>query len=84
MMYFLYSVYCGLTASTCFDHYLLIFRRCCINNSWYIASVSCHLAATLVASNIPIIVYAAPPEDEQVVLETCKGKAIPLQALTGP
>jgi hypothetical protein len=29
---------------------------------------------TLVAaSNIPIVVYSAPAEDEQVVLETCRG-----------
>jgi hypothetical protein len=32
-MHFLYSVYYELTASTCFEHYLLIFRRCCINNN---------------------------------------------------
>jgi hypothetical protein len=25
------------------------------------------------AGNIPIVVYAAPPEDEQVVLQTCTG-----------
>jgi hypothetical protein len=28
--------------------------------------------------------FFASPEDEQVILETRKGKAIPLQALTGP
>jgi hypothetical protein len=38
----------GLTASTCFKHYLLIIRRCCINNCWYIASVLCRLAANRV------------------------------------
>jgi hypothetical protein len=38
-MHFLYSVYYELTAPTCFEHYLLIFRRCCINNTWYIACV---------------------------------------------
>jgi hypothetical protein len=31
---FLYSVYYELTASTCFEHYLLIFRRRYINNIW--------------------------------------------------
>jgi hypothetical protein len=34
----LYSVYCELTACTCFERYLLIFRRCCKNNNWYTAS----------------------------------------------
>jgi hypothetical protein len=35
---------------------------------------------------MPGAACAAPPEDEQVMFETCKGngKAIPLQALTGP
>jgi hypothetical protein len=42
----LYSVYYELTTSTCFEHYLLIFRRCCINNIWYIACILCQLAAT--------------------------------------
>jgi hypothetical protein len=45
-MHFLYSIYYELTASTCFEHYLLIFRMCCTNNSWYIAYVLCLLAAT--------------------------------------
>jgi hypothetical protein len=36
------------------------------------------------ARNIPTVVCVAPPEDEQVMVETCKrykgkGKAIPLQ-----
>jgi hypothetical protein len=44
----LYSVYYELTASTCFEHSLLIFRRCCTNNNWYIACVLCRLAATRV------------------------------------
>jgi hypothetical protein len=45
-MHFLYSFYYELTASTCFEHYLLIFRRRCRNNNWYIACVLCGLAAT--------------------------------------
>jgi hypothetical protein len=38
------------------------------------------------ARNIPSAVWEAPPEDEQVMLEKYKGKgkAIPLQTLTGP
>jgi hypothetical protein len=47
-MHCLYSVYCELTASTCFEHYLLIFRRRCINNNWYTACILCRLAATRV------------------------------------
>jgi hypothetical protein len=37
-------------------------------------------------AHIPIIVFAAPPEDEQVVLKTCrgKGKAIPFTGLDRP
>jgi hypothetical protein len=88
-MHFLYSVYYELTFSACFEHYLLIFRRRCVNNNWYrIACVLCLLAATrvgvgstptLVAANrqyarsVPIVVYAAPLEDEQVMLETYRG-----------
>jgi hypothetical protein len=41
----LYSVYYELTASTCFEHYLFIFRRCCTNNSYFVC-VLCLLAAT--------------------------------------
>jgi hypothetical protein len=44
-MHFLYSIYYELTASTRFEHYLLTFRRFCINNS-YIACVLCRLANT--------------------------------------
>jgi hypothetical protein len=47
-MHFLYSVYYELTASTRFEHYLLILRRSGINNNWYIACVLCLLAATTV------------------------------------
>jgi hypothetical protein len=45
-MHFLYSVYYELKAYACFEHYLLIFRRCCTNNNWYIVCVLCLLAAT--------------------------------------
>jgi hypothetical protein len=53
-MLFLYSVYYELTACTCFEHYLLIFRRRCINNCWYIACVLCRLAATRVGVEVPL------------------------------
>jgi hypothetical protein len=76
-----------LTASACFKHYLLIFRRRFTNNNWYTGCVLCLLAATRVgiphqpgsnwptlhARNVLTVVCAAPPEDEQVVLETCRG-----------
>jgi hypothetical protein len=45
-MHFLNSVYYELTYSTCFQHYLLIFRRCCTNINWYIPCILCRLAAT--------------------------------------
>jgi hypothetical protein len=32
-------------ASACFEHYLLIFRRLCTNDTWYIACLLCQLAA---------------------------------------
>jgi hypothetical protein len=32
----------------------------------------CHSQLTLCASNIPNAVCAGPPEDEQVMLETCR------------
>jgi hypothetical protein len=71
-MHFLYSVYYKLTASTCFEHYLLVIWSHCIH-SWYIVCVLCRLAATRHnAHNIPIIVHAAPPDDEQAVLESCR------------
>jgi hypothetical protein len=45
------------------------------NGTWYIAFVLCQLAATKVGveRNIPSVVCGAPPEDEQVILETCRG-----------
>jgi hypothetical protein len=33
----------------------------------------CHSQLTLYARNIPNAVWGAPPEDEEVMLETCKG-----------
>jgi hypothetical protein len=55
-MPFMYSVYYELTASTCFEHYLLILRRQCTKNNWYSVRMLCLLAATrigveLVAAN---------------------------------
>jgi hypothetical protein len=34
---------------------------------------SCHSQLTLYARNIPSAVFEAPPEDEQLMLETCRG-----------
>jgi hypothetical protein len=62
-MHFLFSVYYELTATTCFQHYLLIISRHCIYNNWYILCVLCRLASTLVV----------PTDDEQTVLETFRG-----------
>jgi recombinational DNA repair protein (RecF pathway) len=42
----LYPIYYELTVSTCFEHYLLIFRRRRTDNNWYIAYMLCLLAAT--------------------------------------
>jgi hypothetical protein len=52
-MHLWYSVYYELTASTCSEHYLLIFRRRYTNN-WYIACVLCLLAATRIGVELLI------------------------------
>jgi hypothetical protein len=65
-MQFLYSVYYELTASTCFEHYLLIFTRCCTNNNWYIACVLCWLAATRVGVE-PVLLRAPQRSMEHYV-----------------
>jgi hypothetical protein len=82
-----HSTYWESRASTCFEHYLLILRRCWTNGTWYIACVLCQLAVSRLqfhcnratalqltyTRNIPSVMCAAPPEDEQVMLETCRG-----------
>jgi hypothetical protein len=61
-------------AFTCFEHYLLILRRCYTNGAWYIACVQpWHSQLTLYARNIPSAVCWKPPEDEQAMLDTCRG-----------
>jgi hypothetical protein len=40
------SIYSELMASTCFEHYLLILRKCYTSNTCYIACALCQLAAT--------------------------------------
>jgi hypothetical protein len=37
---------------------------------------SCHSQLTLYARNIPNAVRVAPPEDEQVMLQTCRGPSV--------
>jgi hypothetical protein len=56
-----HSVYWESRASTCFKHYLLIFRRSCTNGTW------------LYPRNVPYEFSEAPPEDEKVMLEICRG-----------
>jgi hypothetical protein len=51
-MHFLYAVYYELTAFTCFEHYLLIFRRRSTNNNRYFAYVLCLFAATWIGVEI--------------------------------
>jgi hypothetical protein len=79
-MQFLYSIYYELTASTSFEHYLLIFRRRFTNNAWYVACVLWLLAANPGTANRhnthATVVCAEPPEDEKVVLETRRGREI--------
>jgi hypothetical protein len=54
-----------------FEHYLLILRRRCTNDAWYISCVLCQLAAP--GTHAIYKVREAPPEYEQVMLETGKG-----------
>jgi hypothetical protein len=83
-----YSIYQELRAATYFEHYLLILRRRYTNGTWYTACVLWMLAAPRLkwnqfhsnpgADNWHNTLYvkcrcAAPPEDEQVMLETCRG-----------
>jgi hypothetical protein len=56
-MHFLYSIYCELAACTCLEHYLLIFRRCSTNNSWYIACVFRLLTVTPQPTDITHAIY---------------------------
>jgi hypothetical protein len=84
-MHFLYSVYYELAAYTCFQHYLLIFRRRRTNSDfilrvcyicWLLPGFNSNPGSnqqTYHARNIPIVFCAAPPGDEQVVLEICRG-----------
>jgi hypothetical protein len=55
-----YSICWESRASTCFEQYLRIFGRRYTNGIWY-------------ACNIPNSICAVPPEDKQVMLETCRG-----------
>jgi hypothetical protein len=64
-----YSIYYELTTSTCCEHCLLIFRRCCTNNTGYIVCVLCLLAATRVGverSSTPTLVAANRPNTHTI------------------
>jgi hypothetical protein len=43
------------------------------SGSWYIACVLCQLTAPGLTRNTPGVACVAPLEDEQVMLETCRG-----------
>jgi hypothetical protein len=45
----------------------------CVRMSVGCGTVACHSQLTLYARNIPNAVYAPPPEDEKIMLETCRG-----------
>jgi hypothetical protein len=75
-----FSIYWESRASTCFEHYLLILRKRYTNGFRYIdcgtvvvSLLPCHSQLILYACNIPNAVCVTPPEDEQVMLETCRG-----------
>jgi hypothetical protein len=58
-MHFLFPVYCEITASTCFKHYLLIFSRHCIYNNWYILCLLCRLVVSRVGEEPPNLLAAS-------------------------
>jgi hypothetical protein len=65
---------CSARTSTCFEHYLLILRKRCTNGIWYIACLCQSAVARLQChSSIPNAICVSPPENEQVMLETCRG-----------
>jgi hypothetical protein len=78
-----HSAYWESRASTCFEHYLFTLRkRCSRKGIWYVYCVRvCMVAVSLqswhsqltYARNIPNAFCGAHPEDERVVLETCRG-----------
>jgi hypothetical protein len=70
-----HSTYWESKVSTCFEYYLIILRSSCTSGISYIAVKlqPCHRQLTLHARNIPNAVCAGPPEDEHVMLETCRG-----------
>jgi hypothetical protein len=44
LMHFLFNLV-RVRASTCFEHYLLVLRRCYTNRTWHFSFVLCQLAA---------------------------------------
>jgi hypothetical protein len=61
-----HSVYWESKAATCFEHCLLILRRRSENTTVQ------HNQLTLYVRSVPNAVCLTPPEDEQVMLETCR------------
>jgi hypothetical protein len=49
-----------------------ILRACNVSWLWHVSLQPCHCQLTLYASNIPNAVCTEAPEDEQVMLETCR------------
>jgi hypothetical protein len=66
VMHFLFNLL-RINVSTCFKHYLLILRRRCTSRTWCIVCV-----LFSVGCSCPSAAYLAPPEVEQVMLETCR------------
>jgi hypothetical protein len=52
-----HSIYWESRASTCFEQYLLILRRCYTNGIWYIACVLCQLAVTRLQFHCLIVTF---------------------------
>jgi hypothetical protein len=71
-----HSIYWESRASSCFEHYLFILRSRCTNGIGILRAYSVswlwHQLA-LYTRNIQSAVCVAPPEDEQAMLETCRG-----------
>jgi hypothetical protein len=73
-----HSIYWESRASTCFRHYFLILRRRNTNGIWYIACARLQFHRNRATANwhshaiYQMPFFAESPEDEQLMLETCR------------
>jgi hypothetical protein len=69
VMHFLFDLL-RINTFTCYEKYLLILRRRRTSETWYFNPGAANWQH---ARSIPSAACLSPPEDEQVMLETCRG-----------